>query len=104
MCSLSSVNPLSVSLARVAENLALDVALLQAALDQTARETRLSRAICLDLLDRMLSPTEQTLWQSRAMLDLLELEWSSLREPDAALITVQQSLYQLLSHSGALQP
>lgn len=104
MCTLSSVNPLSVSLARVAGNLALDVPLLQTALDQTAHETRLSGAVCLDLLDRILSQTEQSAWQSRAQLALLELEWSTLSEPNSALISVQQALYQLLSHSGALQP
>lgn len=105
MCTLPSpVNQVSAGLARVAKSLSLDIQILQLALRQTADNTRLSAAVCLHLIERILAPAEQDNWQNQAQLALLELEWSTLSEPEGELITVQQALYQHLSHSGALQP
>ncbi|MBF2054201.1 MAG: hypothetical protein IGS03_12185 [Candidatus Sericytochromatia bacterium] len=100
----SSLEQVSDNLAHVAERLTLDVKTLQLALMQTADKTRLSEAICLHLIARILTPADQSSWQSQAQLALLELEWSTLNEPEGELITLQQALYQHLSHSGALQP
>lgn len=75
---------------------------LQLALHQTDRDTRLSSAVCAELLLQILTPSEHR-WQQRVQLALLELEWSALQEPEAELISLQQALYQCLSHSGALQ-